>query len=770
MVGNWQNSFGGASVSPAQASFEPLDLTVNTALVWSLEASEGTPVVAALMAVTPSAIGLSLAMPDATQGATGIVSIIYNPGNATFNLTDTNGALVVSVAAGAAWVISLTDNGTPAGTWLALQLGALTSAADAGQLAGYGLQALSTKLQSFIQTSYFNTNELIDLTYRASGIVWQGASAGNFQLDLIANLTAGWWALFTNEGTEEVTITASSGNTINGVDQITLPPGGSGAPYSVLVVAASDGFNTFAGTPAIIPISGGGTGADNAPDALTNFGGSTIGIEIFEAPNAAAILALLGIGAGAFTELTVAANQILTPSSANDAYVCTAALQLSLPDTTTLTDQYLFAVYAQAGNVTFAPQPSDKINGGVAGANFVIPKGASLIMVTDAATNWWPLFLYQPGGIPWTISGGAVDAITAAYIPANMVLSDGLVVAFRAVGANVTTAPTLNVDGLGPKNITKDGGQPLVPKDIPGVGAECIVRYAAATTSWELYNPTINLDLIGAVQGDILFRDVNYWNILPPGTVGQVLTSSYINSSSAVVNPAWANNSGRLLSITKYVANGSYTYTVPAGCASLYVEAVGAGGGGAGAAVGASQYVSSAGGGGGAGAFTSGVLTDHAAGDGITVTIGAGGVGGAGANNGNNGNNTSFGSDLIVNGGVGGVTATPNVSAGLSGIGSGGAGGTVSTAGSVLSVVGDSGDYGIGQNKSFGSGGNGGAGPWGGSGLAGTAVTIASQIAGGNGGGPGAGGGGAGVYSNGASQTANGGNGADGGVIIYAYT
>lgn len=763
-MGNWQQTFGGNNVGPAAQGYEPIELAANTALFWSLESSS-SPIVAAMMQVTPTAVNLQLQMPDATQGATGFVSIVENAGNTAFALTDTFGAQIANIAPGLAWIIFLTDNGTPAGAWLAIQLGATTSNAQAGALAGSGLQALLTQLQVFIETQYLNTSTLINSTYRASGVVWQGgASGGVLQLDTIANLTTGWWTLFSNQGTEDITISTSGTDTINQTAEIVIPAGGSGNPYSVLVVAASDGFNTFAGTPAIIPISGGGTGADNAPDALTNLGGSTIGIEIFEAPSAAAILAILGIGTSAFTEATIAANQILTPSSINTAFVCTAALQLQLPlAAAPITNQFVFAAYAKGGNVTVVPSGTDAING--VAASFVIPQGASALFVTDADGNWWPLFLSQPNGIPWAIASGTGDAQVVAYVPVDTVLQDGMLRSFRAAGANTLTDPTLTDSTLGTNAITKDGGQPLAPNDIPGANAECLVRYRSASTSWELLNPATNLDLFGNAQGDILYRDAAAWETLAPGAAGQVLMSG-----GPAANPSWASNTGRLLSSTSYTVHGVYNYVVPAGCTALIVEVVGAGGGGGGAAVGASQFASSAGGGGGAGAYSRGSLTDHAAGASVTVTVGQGGSGGAGAVNGVNGNNTSFGGDIVCAGGNGGVTATPNGSSGLSGVGPGGTGGGILTGGNQITTSGNTGDLGVGQNKSYGGGGNGGPGPWGGSGEGGITVNIATQINGTNGAGPGAGGGGAGVYSNGSAQTANGGNGADGAVIIYAYS
>jgi hypothetical protein len=95
-------------------------------------------------------------------------------------------------------------------------------------------------------------------------------------------------------------------------------------------------------------------------------------------------------------------------------------------------------------------------------------------------------------GIPWVVAGGAADAITAAYSPAVVALTDGLTLQFRATAANATATPTFTPNGLTPHNITKNGGSALVPGDIPAALAECIVVYNLANTRWELANVSIS--------------------------------------------------------------------------------------------------------------------------------------------------------------------------------------------------------------------------------------------------------------------------------------
>jgi hypothetical protein len=48
-----------------------------------------------------------------------------------------------------------------------------------------------------------------------------------------------------------------------------------------------------------------------------------------------------------------------------------------------------------------------------------------------------------------------------------------------------------------------------------------------------------NLDAIGAVQGDILYRGASAWAALPPGTSG-----AYLRTAGAGANPLWAGGTG----------------------------------------------------------------------------------------------------------------------------------------------------------------------------------------------------------------------------------
>jgi len=489
-MNNWQSSFGGSVVKPSDVQYESLSLSANLALLWPTESMAGATYVADWVDVTATTTSLSIAMPDATTGATGVAGIFANIGSNSFTVRDAGGTQIAVIAASQAWIVLLVDNTTVNGVWRAYQLASTTSNAQASSLAGAGLKAFGSLLESDIETFTISTDSALTTAHRACAVNWTGDTAGTLQLDTIANLGVGWWAIVNNQGATTLSITTTNDQTINGLDALDLPESDSAVGYSTLIVCAAGGFTSYFFDPSPTSIEAGGTGADNATQALVNLGGTDLGIDIFTAPTAAAILALLGISTAFLTESTVATNQALTAGGTGTIYVATAALNVSLPQTGTVTTSFVFGVYAQNGIVTITPAPADAINGATPGVALSVPKGEALLMVTDAAGNWWPLFLPLAAAAgEWAVAGGTGDAITAAYVPANTALTDGMLLGFRASAANATTTPTFSPDGLTVHTVTKKGGVPLAPGDIPGALSEELVRYNLANTRWELLNP-----------------------------------------------------------------------------------------------------------------------------------------------------------------------------------------------------------------------------------------------------------------------------------------
>lgn len=257
----------------------------------------------------------------------------------------------------------------------------------------------------------------------------------------------------------------------------------------------------------------------------------------------------------------------------------------------------------------------------------------------------------QDSSMQWLTAVAGADTITATLaVPSLTAYTAGQTFRFLSVGANTTTAPTLNINSIGAKTITKNGTTPLVPGDIPTLS---------------------------------------------------VVTLTYDGTQFQMTSQP---RQGILIAVTPFNSSGTFNSN-PATKFVITEQGAGGGGGGGAAAAGAAQIAPAQGGGSGSYAR---VLHTSGFSGGIPVTIGAGGNGGAaGANNGSNGGQTTFGTLVTTPGGIGGQGASAQSAPFLFGSANGSA--TPTTTGTALLLSpGQSGSPGIGMvpGNSF----NGGAG------------------------------------------------------------
>lgn len=125
----------------------------------------------------------------------------------------------------------------------------------------------------------------------------------------------------------------------------------------------------------------------------------------------------------------------------------------------------------------------------LSGTGKTVPRGRAVKLYCDG-TN---VEQVRPVSIPSAQAGGTVDAITATFEPATVSgeLQDGTLFIVEAAGANTSTAPSFNPDGLGALTITKNGGQALAVGDIRAAGHKLLLAYDASSTRYELLNPSI---------------------------------------------------------------------------------------------------------------------------------------------------------------------------------------------------------------------------------------------------------------------------------------
>jgi hypothetical protein len=210
----YTNPYTSQTISPSQVGYEYLSISTNTELQWPINGNT-TDVVANIIDVNATVASLELMMPPATQVSVGQSALIRNVGSNAFTVVDQGSNTIVSIASGIAEYVYVTDNTTVNGTWATVTFGAGTSAANAAELAGYGLKAISTTLNTATQVTAISSNYTILDNDRSSMLVWTGG-AGTFSLPSAGAVAENWFVIVKNNGTGILAIAPSGTDTIDG--------------------------------------------------------------------------------------------------------------------------------------------------------------------------------------------------------------------------------------------------------------------------------------------------------------------------------------------------------------------------------------------------------------------------------------------------------------------------------------------------------------------------------------------------------------------------
>jgi hypothetical protein len=209
------NPYTGQTISPSQVGYESLSISADTVLEWPINGNTDN-VVANIIEVTATLnTNLKLYMPPATSVSTGQSVLIRNIGAFSFTVVNTSGTTIVSIASGIAQYIYVTNNSTINGTWGTVTFGAGTSSANAATLAGYGLTAVSTTLNTSTLVSTFSSSYTILPADQSSLYVWTGG-AGTVTMPNAVSVGAGWYVVIKNNGTGILNVALTGANTIDG--------------------------------------------------------------------------------------------------------------------------------------------------------------------------------------------------------------------------------------------------------------------------------------------------------------------------------------------------------------------------------------------------------------------------------------------------------------------------------------------------------------------------------------------------------------------------
>ncbi len=211
---SYTNPYTGQTISPSQVGYEYLSISTNTELEWPINGNT-TDVVANIIEVNATVASLELIMPPATQVSVGQSALIRNVGSNPFTVVDNSGNTIVSISSGIAEYVYVTDNTTVDGTWTSVTFGAGISSANAATLAGFGLQAISTTLNTATPVTSVSSNYLVSNVDRSSILVWTGG-AGTFTLPSAGSLGESWFVVVKNNGSGILTVTPAGTDTIDG--------------------------------------------------------------------------------------------------------------------------------------------------------------------------------------------------------------------------------------------------------------------------------------------------------------------------------------------------------------------------------------------------------------------------------------------------------------------------------------------------------------------------------------------------------------------------
>ena len=235
----YTNPFTGQTIQPADVSYEYLSLTADTTLDWPINGNNTTPASSIIEVTTTTYSGLSLILPPATQVSVGQSILIRNVGSLAFTVKNNSGGTIVSAASGVAYFVYLTDNSTTAGSWATVTFGAGTAAANAAELAGYGLTAIGATLNQSYQIVNYYTNTTLPVTVQAKFVVW-GGGAGTITLPSASTAGANWFCMIRNNGSGILTLTPVGTDTIDGNANQQLQ-----LTESLVLVSSGSGWNTF---------------------------------------------------------------------------------------------------------------------------------------------------------------------------------------------------------------------------------------------------------------------------------------------------------------------------------------------------------------------------------------------------------------------------------------------------------------------------------------------------------------------------------------------
>ena len=224
---SYTNVFTGSTIYPTEA-LTKLDMTANVVLQWPTEAPLGEPLASEIVEITSStSASWTIKVPDAMLVSVGQTILFNNRTAVAISVVDYNNASIVSVPAGTQWQIYLATNTTQAGVWRQYQFGAATSEANAGALAGHGLVAEGSQLETAVIVFDFAVDRTLVQDDHAGMFNCTSSGVTTLTLPDPAVIGTAWFVQARNSGAGTLTLDTIGTALIDGSATKVFSPGDS---------------------------------------------------------------------------------------------------------------------------------------------------------------------------------------------------------------------------------------------------------------------------------------------------------------------------------------------------------------------------------------------------------------------------------------------------------------------------------------------------------------------------------------------------------------
>jgi hypothetical protein len=219
--------FTGTIVTPTDVSYYYLSFSANQTLYWPATVNPTQVPAARIIDCVASTSGLTISLPQGSQGTVGADILFRNLGGYAFTIQNSDGSGSFQVPIGISKYVYLVDNTTTAGTWNNVTFAAGASYADAVTLQGAGLTTINGQLATTENSIPIAIAPTLTDASRAINYVWTGG-VGTLTLPSTSTLSNGWYIGFRNAGTGTLTIAPQGLTTINGLTTLGTNPQDSG--------------------------------------------------------------------------------------------------------------------------------------------------------------------------------------------------------------------------------------------------------------------------------------------------------------------------------------------------------------------------------------------------------------------------------------------------------------------------------------------------------------------------------------------------------------